>query len=280
MKLGIFAKTFAGSDPATVMAAASCAGYAAVQYNMACSGFDSMPEHISVEAADAVAGAAQSLGLAVVAVSGTYNMIHPDKTRREHGHARLTTMASRCKALSTRMITLCTGTRDPDDQWRAHIDNESPEAWSDLLASMEIAIGLAERYDIELGVEPELANVVNSPAKARKLIRELQSPRLRIILDPANLFEHATLAEQHHIVSSAIDLLGDDIAMGHAKDRAADGSFAAPGKGVIDFGHYLACLRRIGFAGPLVTHGLSADEAPSVADFLRRNLAETGAESI
>jgi hypothetical protein len=38
---------------------------------------------------------------------------------------------------------------------------------------------------------------------------------------------------------------------------------------VIDFGHFVSCLRGAGFDGDLVTHGLSEDEAPGVAQFLR-----------
>ena len=61
--------------------------------------------------------------------------------------------------------------------------------------------------------------------------------------------------------------------MAHAKDRAADGSFTAAGQGVIDFAHFIGCLGAAGFDGPLVTHGLSAAEAPGVARFLARLLA-------
>jgi sugar phosphate isomerase/epimerase len=44
----------------------------------------------------------------------------------------------------------------------------------------------------------------------------------------------------------------------------------AAGKGVIDFPHFIGELRRVGFDGPLVTHGLSESEAPAVATFLRK----------
>ena len=57
--------------------------------------------------------------------------------------------------------------------------------------------------------------------------------------------------------------------MAHAKDRYADGRFATAGQGVVDFGDFIARLRGIGFDGPLVTHGLSAAEAPAVAAFLK-----------
>lgn len=276
MQLGIFAKTFAGTSPDAVLSATAEAGYTAAQYNMACSGLASMPDAIPDDVAKAVAHAAKAAGITLAAVSGTYNMIHPDIVKREAGLARLGVIASACRAMGTGMVTVCTGTRDPDDQWRAHPDNDGADSWRDLLAAMERASLVAEQHDIVLGIEPELANVVNSPAKARTLIDELRSPRLKIILDPANLFEHAALDEQHRIVSAAIDLLGDRIAMAHAKDRAADGNVVAAGQGTIDFHHYFRELQRIGFDGPVITHGLSAAEAGPVNGFLREAMTEAG----
>lgn len=273
MKLGIFAKTFEGSDPGTVLRSVADAGFACAQYNMACSGLAAMPDAISEELARSVAAAATASGVEIVAVSGTYNMIHPDLALREAGHRRLAVLAERCATISTGLVTLCTGTRDPRDQWKEHPDNNSPEAWRDLLDAMGTAIGIAERYDIDLGIEPELANVVNSAAKARRLIDELKSPRIKIILDPANLFEVETLEEQRTIVASAIDLLGDRIVMAHAKDRAPDGRFATAGKGVLDYAFYLRKLAEIGFDGSLIAHGLAAQEALGVAEFLKAGLA-------
>ncbi|MXN53687.1 TIM barrel protein [Shinella sp. AETb1-6] len=272
MKLGIFAKTFEGTQPGPVLKAVAGAGFVCAQYNMACSGLASMPDAIDEGQARAIAGAAHKAGIEIAAVSGTYNMIHPDRAVREAGHRRLAVLAERSHAMSTRLITLCTGTRDPYDQWKEHPDNGTPEAWRDLLEAMETAIGIAERYDVDLGIEPELANVINSAHKARRLIDEMQSRRIRIVLDPANLFETATLDEQRTTISAAIDLLADRIVMAHAKDRNPDGSFATAGKGVLDYSHYLGCLKAIGFTGSLITHGLAAKEAEDVSRFLSEKL--------
>jgi sugar phosphate isomerase/epimerase len=274
MRLGIFAKTFPGSDPDAVIAAARRAGYRSVQYNMACSGLPSMPDEIAPEMAQAVAGAAEAHGVAITAVSSTYNMIHPDPAIRADGMRRLGVLAEACFAMRTDLVTLCTGTRDPDDQWRAHPDNQAPEAWRDLLIEMEKAVALAERHDVRLGIEPELANVVDSAAKARSLIEEIASPRLVVVLDPANLFEEVPLPRQREIVAEAIDLLADRIAMAHAKDRDAAGRFVTAGQGVLDYRHYLSRLRAMGFTGDLITHGLLASEAEGVASFLSSLLAE------
>ena len=135
-------------------------------------------------------------------------------------------------------------------------------------------MSLLERLLVDLGIEPELANVVSSAEAARRLIDAMKSPRLRIVIDAANLFETASAAEQQDIVTRAVDQLGDRIVMAHAKDRAPNGDFVAAGKGVLDYRHYLATLRSVGFDGPLVTHGLSAEEVPDVGAFLRRVMVE------
>ena len=273
MRLGIFAKTFAGSDPGTVLGASKAAGFACVQYNMACSGLAAMPDALSAQDVAAVSAASRASGVAIAAVSGTYNMIHPDPAVRAKGLARLEVLLSHAAAMGTGMVTLCTGTRDAEDQWRHHPENGSAEAWRDLLAEMGKACALAEPLGIKLGIEPELANVVDTAARARALIDTLQSPALGIVLDPANLFEVATLAEQRDLLSRSVDLLADRIAMAHAKDRDALGGFATAGKGVVDFPHFLGALKAAGFNGDLVTHGLAANEAAGVARYLSGVLA-------
>jgi sugar phosphate isomerase/epimerase len=272
MRLGIFARTFSGTDPASVLASVAAAGYSCTQYNMACSGLSSMPDSISAREATRVAEASAGTGVAIVAVSGTYNMIHPDPRTRADGHRRLEVLAASCAGLSTALITLCTGTRDPVDQWKWHPDNDTQAVWHDLLTAMEAAISIADRHNVDLGIEPELGNVVNSAKKARRLIDTVKSRRLKVVIDPANLFEVATLEQQRDLVSAAIDLLADRIVLAHAKDRTRDGRFTTAGKGVLDYAHYIERLRSAGFAGSVVTHDLSAQEAGGVAAFLSERL--------
>jgi sugar phosphate isomerase/epimerase len=276
MRLGIFAKTFDGNSPGPVLAAAAAAGYSAVQYNMTCSGLPSMPDELPSEIVKAVAGAAARSQITIVGLSGTYNMIHPDPKVRAKGHERLAKLAAAAPGMKTNLITLCTGTRDPDDQWRYHPENGGVEAWQDLRASMEVAVRIADEHDVYLGIEPEPANVVNSSSSARRLLAEIQSPRLKIILDPANLFETAPLNEQKRLVAEAIDLLADRIVMCHAKDRTESGDVVAAGKGVLDFPHFFACLKSAHFDGAMVAHGLAAEEAHGVACFLAVGMEQAG----
>ena len=273
MQLGIFAKTFSANGALPVLQAVKQAGYDVAQFNMACVGLPSMPETIAPSIAKEIATASSTSGVTIAAVSGTYNMIHPDPAVRTDGLARLATIIRAAPSMGTRLVTLCTGTRNPVDQWKHHPDNSSKEAWRDLLEEIGKAVVVAEECGVDLGIEPELANVVSSAEQARRLIDELKSPRIRIVLDPANLFEIAMSHVSRSIIAWAVELLGDRIAMAHAKDRRANGEFSAAGSGVVDFPHFIRCLRDAGFDGPLVTHGLSEQEAPGVAAFLRGVIA-------
>lgn len=276
MQIGIFAKTFSGETALDVLQAVRKAGFECAQYNMACSGLPAMPDAIDAATATAVRTASSRTHIPVVAISATYNMIHPDPAVRAAGHRHLQVIAASAKSIGTNLLTLCTGTRDATDQWRGHAENSSPQAWNDLLRAMEHTLDVAEAHDIDLGIEPELANVVNSATAAQRLIRQLQSERVKIVLDPANLFERAGPTEQQRLVSQAIEGLADRIVIAHAKDRRADGSFTVAGKGVLNYQHYLDALLANGFTGPLVAHGLEAKDAAATARFLRNKLEDAG----
>lgn len=273
MKLGIFAKTFSGASPLEVLRGAADAGYASVQYNMACSGIGSLPQIIPDEIAVSIRSASVTTGIEIAAVSATYNMTHPDMTVRVAGRRAFEAIAARAKTIGTNLLTVCSGSLDASDQWRHHPDNGTDTAWNDMLNEFSGLIEIAQRHNIFIGVEPERANIIDGARKARTMIDTLGSKRIRIVLDPANLVETETSSERRRLIEEAVDLLGDSIVMAHAKDRSADGNFTAAGKGVIDFDHFVGSLTRSGFQGSLITHGLSDIEAPDVANYLKAILA-------
>lgn len=274
MKLGIFAKTFVGDTPQGVMAASADAGYSTVQYNMACSGIGSLPEEISSSVASAVKQASVDTGVALAAVSATYNMTHPDMAARQAGRRGFAAIAASAQAMGTQLVTVCSGSCDAENQWRHHPDNLSDAAWGEMIREFELLNEIAERHDLLIGVEPEQANIVSTAAKAKSLIDTIGGNRIRIVLDAANLFEAPEAENRRQIIEQSIGILAEYIVMAHAKDRNADGSFATAGKGIIDFDHYLKCLQQSGFDGDLITHGLAADEASEVGAFLSQALTK------
>ena len=242
MQAGVFAKTFPGHAPLPVLAACRAAGFASVQYNMACSGLGPLPEMVAVVAARRVADALAQTGMRMAAISATYNMADPNMDRRQAGRRAFAAIAARATDMGTDMLTVCSGSLDPHDKWRRHPANDAPQSWTDMCREFEIICDIAERYDILIGVEPEPANIVSSPARAARLLADFAGGRLRIILDPANILEDVAPDQHRKALDAALELLGPSVALAHAKDRYDDGSVAPAGSGIIDWGHFLACL--------------------------------------
>ncbi|MEX2118395.1 MAG: sugar phosphate isomerase/epimerase [Pirellulales bacterium] len=271
MRLGIFAKTFARPTLEATLGAVRSCGLNVVQFNLSCAGLPTLPDELSAERAGAIGRAVQGHGIGMAAISGTFNMIHPDLAQRQAGLARLAVLAAACGPLGTKLITLCTGTRDPADMWRRHSDNGSPAAWRDLLESMRQAVRIAEEHDITLGVEPEISNVIDSARQARRLLDELASPRVKIVIDAANLFHAGELARMAEVLDEAFDLLGPDIALAHAKDlvRGGEAGDQAAGSGLLDYRRYLGLLSQAHYGGPLILHGLTEAEVPQTIQRMR-----------
>jgi|SRR5579859_2261108 len=268
MQIGIFAKTFARPSLHENADAILMHGFHSVQYNLSCAGIPSLPEHIDPEIIRDIHDAMHTRGISLAAISGTFNMCHPDQKQRAVGLTRLRELALHARKL-TSVITLCTGTRDTGDMWRAHPDNRTTDAWYDLLHSMEQALSIAEEADISLAIEPEIANVVDSAPKARRLLDEMRSSRLKVVIDPANLFYPQDRPFLYDILEEAFDLLGQDMVIAHAKDVLLGKEtvvHCAAGSGELDYEHYLALLRPLDI--PLILHGLQEAEVPFSSAYL------------
>jgi sugar phosphate isomerase/epimerase len=201
-----------------------------------------------------------------------FNMAHPDADHRVDGLRRLEAVATSARAMGADAVGLCTGTRSRRDMWRGHRDNTTAGAWRDLRETMDAALEIADRADVTLLVECEPANVVRDARAGRRLLDEVGHPRLRIVMDPANIVAGDRERPPAAVLDEAFGLLGPDIVAAHAKDIDGAGRFCACGTGVVPWGRVVAGLRGVGFDGPLVLHSLVEAQVPSALATLRMAL--------
>jgi sugar phosphate isomerase/epimerase len=279
VQLGILLGTFAGPTLEARLDAVKACGLDCAQVSLDCAGLPAMPEEIPPELASRIRREAAARGIRVAAVQGTSNMSHPDAEHRRTGLRRLRVMAEACPQLGTLKIHLCTGTRDRDNMWRRHPDNDSPAAWRDMAACVREAADIARQAGVVLAFEPEVNNVADSAQKARRLLDEIGSPHLKVTMDAANIFHAGELPRMREILEAAFALVGKDIVLAHAKDLDHDGDAGhkAAGQGKLDYDQYLSLLRTYGFTGPLLLHGLSEAQVPGCVAFLREKLARLAA---
>ena len=274
MQIGIMARTFVRRTLEGTLDAVAEHGIHSVQFSLACVGLSYLPDRIDRGLRDRIRREMEKRKIRIAAVSGTFNMIDPDLQKRRDGLRQLRELASACQDLGTSVITLCTGTRDPRNMWRRHPENDSPEAWDDLIVSMGEAVQIAEENEVILAFEPEVSNVVDSASKGRRLLDEMGSARLKVVMDPANIFHTGELPRMHEIIDEAFSLLGGDIAIAHAKDLDHDGEAGhiAAGKGLLDYDQYLPLLGKAEPGAPLILHGLAEAQVSECVAFLRGKL--------
>jgi sugar phosphate isomerase/epimerase len=252
-------------------------GITHMQVNLGQVDLPDVSEWLSPDRCDRIRAAFGTRGMTIAAISGHFNMIHPDERVRHAGLRGLRLLASVCARLGTSVITLCTGTRDTTSIWRRHPDNDTLEAWTDLIASMHQAVQIAEEHAVTLAFEPEVANVVDSAQKARRLLDEVGSPHLKVTMDGANIYHAGELPRMREMLDEAFALLGPEIALAHAKDLDHDGEAGhlAAGKGLLDYDRYLSLLSRLETKVPLILHGLTEAELPGSLAYVRSKLPDT-----
>jgi sugar phosphate isomerase/epimerase len=267
MTPAIFSRTYPLTTAEATFAAVKADGFGAVQFNLSNLGLPPLPE-TAPTGLEAVRDQAAAAGVVISALSGTWNMAHPDAAYRAQMRERFELVLQAATTLGAPIVTLCTGSRDAGNMWAHHPQNTSPAAWADMAEELSHALDRAAFYGLRLGIEPEPANVVCDAPAARRILDQLQAPHLGIVLDAANLIAPEQAVHQQAILDHALDLLGADLLLAHAKDHDAAGRVVAPGDGIINLPAFVAGLRQAGYTGPLIGHGFDPAQAPHAARVL------------
>jgi D-psicose/D-tagatose/L-ribulose 3-epimerase len=143
-------------------------------------------------------------------------------------------------------------------------------AWQQMVSFLRMAAPLAKSRNIVIAIEPlrkQESNIINSGAEAYKLVREVEHPNVKMIID----YYH--LAEEHE----------DPQILEEARDAIVHLHFANPAGRVWPkdpaenpgYAPFFAMLKKTGFRGGLSIEGrgtFEADAAASLA-FFRKELA-------
>jgi sugar phosphate isomerase/epimerase len=256
-------------------------GFSQMQYDFLTSHKEEMPEAFFPDELPRIEKACKQYDIEIQCINGTFNMIDIDLERRREGIKRFELIAQACNRLGCEIISLCTGSRDPKSGWVYHPDSASESAWEDMLETTYELIKIAEKYKVYLGVETEPSNVVFTVERTRKLLDQINSPWLKVIMDCANLFPAGTAKKENvrPTIQNAFDVLGKDIILAHGKDiyESDEVKFAAPGKGILDYDFYFSLLKEYNYDRGLIIHGIHREEdfEPCVA-FLKERLEAAG----
>ena len=188
----------------------------------------------------------KAMGGLDTAVLGCYlNLTHPDEKvdreplRKYVAHLQLSSW------MNAGVVGTETGNPNAEyryDPARSHTE----DALKLFIDRVQPVVEAAEKLGATLAIEPVYTHIVSDGKRARKVMDAINSPNLKIILDPVNLLHADNLTRREQVIDEAIDLLGDEVAVIHLKDYVPKGDGRqelACGLGLMDYTHVLRFAR-------------------------------------
>lgn len=206
-----------------------------------------------------------------IAVLGCYvNPIHPDPAVRRSLLALFKEHLRFARDFGCGLVALETGSVNAD--YLPHPDNHTEAAFAQSLKSIAELAAEAERFGVTVGIEGVADHPVSTPKKMRRMLDEVGSNNLQVVFDPVNYLTSENYRDQERVISEAIDLFGDRIAVIHAKDFLIDSGqlkFTSAGLGLLrhDLVMDFALQRKPGIS--ILLEDANPEKARASREFLR-----------
>lgn len=231
------------------------------------------------QAVGRICSALEKNGIEVAAYFGYYNVVDPDPAKRERGRARMEFLISNWKRLSAPVISTETGTYNRQSEWLDAPENTTEEAYLECRGELEKLARLAEKAGAVLTIEPYWRNIIDSIERAERLFKEVNSPGLKLVMDPCNYFRKEDLPEMQPMLKEMLARLGKEIVVAHAKDvKAAENGTDLPaaGLGELDYPLYLRLLAEQDREMFLILEHLTLADMPRARQFVLEHLGRKG----
>ena len=152
-----------------------------------------------------------------IAVLGCYlNLANPNPEQLKKAMNRYMAHVRFASWLGCGVVGTETGA--PNEPYSYVPECHGEEALRTFIGNLRPIVKYAEQMGVVMAIEPVWRHIVYNPGRARRVLDEIGSPNLQIILDPVNLLDISNYQDQEAIVEEAIEVLGPDVAMVHLKD--------------------------------------------------------------
>ena len=211
-----------------------------------------------------------------VAVLGCYkNLAHPDPQELRKIQENYIAHLRMAKALDCSVVGTETGAPNADYHYEEACHSEA--ALQTFLHNLAPVVEAAEHFGTLLAIEPVWNHIVWNPQVARRVIREMASPNLRIIFDPVNLLSMENYMERERVIGEAIECFGEYVEVVHLKDFQITEhglNAMAPGTGLMDYKPLLAYLKQEKCGIQATLENTRPDNAVTARKYLEELYAE------
>jgi L-ribulose-5-phosphate 3-epimerase len=269
VRFGVRGHDFGTAEPGELAAKIASRGFRRLQLapTKALLGVGAKPGDLDATKAAAIRVAFAAHGVEIAVLGCYVNLVRPDQapeslTRFEE-YLRLAGTFG-CRRVATETFSLEEGRK-----------GFSEEGYRALVPAIARLAAAAEAAGAWVCVEPVASHIVSGPRVMRRLLDEVGSPSLKVLLDPVNLVDPETLAGAPGLLEDCLELLGDRVEAFHAKDFAVEGGkklVVSPGMGVFDYRPTLARLLKAKPDMPVILEDQRPENLAAAAAFLAEGL--------
>lgn len=271
VKLGIYSGVYSGLPLEEAATRIKAHGFTSVLTNYVFADVRFDPLAPDWKAAERIVDCLNRHGLRIAAIFGYYNVVDPDPAKRRRGESRMDVFMANWKRLGCPVISTETGTLNPKSEWLDSPENDTEATYLLCRSAFQKLARKAEKTGAVISIEPYWRNVIGTIDRAERLFREVNSPGLKLVMDPCNYFRKQDLPRMRPMLEDMFKRLGRRIVVAHAKDvkAAAEGTdLPASGRGVLDYPLYLRLLAELDRPMDLIVEHLMLDDVPRARDFV------------
>jgi len=213
---------------------------------------------------EAIGNAYRSAGISIHSIGVYTNLIHPDEAERRANLAYFEAMMAIGAAMGVKVFITEAGhyhAQGPVPPVAYHFQED---VWKTMVATGKDLARLAERHQATVLLEPFFRGFLASAKRTRVFIEQIGSPRVRALLDPANLLEINDLEEMFAQLAPYIDCL-------HAKDRKLHVDRGVPaGQGDLDYPEFVRLAAKHTPKAPLILEYVGPNDYKQALAHLRK----------
>jgi sugar phosphate isomerase/epimerase len=219
---------------------------------------------------EAIGRAYRSAGITIHSMGVYTNLIHGDPAERQ---ACLKYFEDSMKVggdIGVRTFITEAGHWEPEKPTPGIPYHFREAVWKQMLATTRQLAEMAERHDAMVLMEPFFGGFFASARRTRAFLQEVNSPRIRALLDPANLLEVDELEAMFDELTPWIDCI-------HAKDRKlhVDAGVAA-GQGDLDYRKFVSLAAERTPKAPLILEYVGPESYEQALQHLQKAIRAAG----
>ncbi len=227
---------------------------------------------LTAKRCEAISEAYHAKNISIHSLGVYTNLIHPDEEERKANLAYFDAMMRIGGDMGVKTFITEAGhyhnSDEPEPPVAYHFQEE---VWNTMVATGKQLAEMAERHNATVLLEAFFRGFLASAKRTRLFIEEIGSPRIRSLLDPANILEVNDLGEMFDQLGPYIDCL-------HAKDRKLHVDRGVPaGQGDLDYPEFVKLTAQRTPKAPLILEYVGPDTYKAALAHLQNAIREAGA---